>query len=283
MVLMEPLVIYHANCADGFTAAWVCRRRLGDDCEFVAAHYQEPPPDVTDRIVYIVDFSYPREVLLRMAEVAKKVVVLDHHETAADALKGIEDEDSTGRLTTYFDMDRSGAGMTWDYFFPESPRPPLVNYVEDGDLWRFKLAGTRAYRAYLGTIPYSFEAYDEVYRADETAILAKGEAVNAVNDAIVKDAAKHATEVEFAGYKVLCTNATTCISAIGHELGKDHLFALTFFVRGDGKIVYSLRSKRVGGLAVNEIAKRYGGGGHKHAAGFVADTFVHTYLHGADR
>lgn len=57
----RPLVIYHANCPDGFGAAVAayCHFRQGDDCpcDFVAASFGQPPPEVTMRQVYILDFS----------------------------------------------------------------------------------------------------------------------------------------------------------------------------------------------------------------------------------
>ena len=32
----KKMCIYHGNCADGFGAAWVVRKALGSDVEFVA-------------------------------------------------------------------------------------------------------------------------------------------------------------------------------------------------------------------------------------------------------
>ena len=46
---MKPLVIYHGNCADGFTAAWVANRYFAGEVDLHAGVYQTPPPDVTDR------------------------------------------------------------------------------------------------------------------------------------------------------------------------------------------------------------------------------------------
>ena len=58
-----PLCIYHHNCADGFTAAWVVKKAFGN-VDFHPGKYNEPPPDVTGRDVIIVDFSYKYDVLL---------------------------------------------------------------------------------------------------------------------------------------------------------------------------------------------------------------------------
>lgn len=83
---MKPLVLYHANCWDGFCAAWVARMALGD-IEAVPVNYGTEPPDVRGRNVYVLDFSYPRAVMRRLLGQAHFVTVLDHHKTAeADRL-----------------------------------------------------------------------------------------------------------------------------------------------------------------------------------------------------
>lgn len=97
------LCIYHGNCADGFGAAWVVRKALGD-IDFHAGKYQAPPPDVTDKDVVIVDFSYKRPVLLEMAAKANSILILDHHKTALEDLV-----DLPPNVTLLFDMESGGA------------------------------------------------------------------------------------------------------------------------------------------------------------------------------
>ena len=95
------ICIYHGNCADGFGAAWVVRKALGD-IEFFAGKYQEPPPDVTGKNVVMVDFSYKRPVLLEMAEKANSILIIDHHKTAIEDLI-----DLPSNVITKFDMGHS--------------------------------------------------------------------------------------------------------------------------------------------------------------------------------
>jgi len=63
--MAKRLVIYHANCIDGYTSAWAAWRKYGDDAEYLPASYGDPAPDVTGRWVLVVDFSYPRDVMLK--------------------------------------------------------------------------------------------------------------------------------------------------------------------------------------------------------------------------
>jgi len=183
------ICIYHGNCADGFGAAWAVRQALDTRrVEFHAGVYQDPPPDVTNRHVLIVDFSYKREVLNQMCSVAKSILILDHHKSAAKDLAGypqppelfedwIEEVNvNRDNVAALFDMDRSGAGITWDYFH-DVPRPPLINHIEDRDLWRFKLEGTREIQACVFSYPYDFEVWDRLMAANLDDLRHEGEDV----------------------------------------------------------------------------------------------------------
>src|ERR1035437_6368580 len=130
-----PLCIYHSPCPDGFTAAWIVNKTPVYH-EFYPGVYGDPPPDVTGRHVLLVDFSYKRPVLLKMAEQARQIFILDHHKSAEANLV-----DLPPNVKCVFDMERSGAQIAWDWFFssPSKLRPLLVNYVGDQDLWKFEM------------------------------------------------------------------------------------------------------------------------------------------------
>lgn len=173
--MTKILCIYHGNCADGFGAAWAVRHALRDGVEFHAGFYGNAPPDVAGRDVVLVDFSYKRPVIIEMAKAARSLLIIDHHKTAAEDLEGLMRSPPGGwptwmengplyddeacyvdppldRVAALFDMNRSGAGLAWDYFHPRQPRPALIDHIEDRDLWRFKLPGTRESRKYARVI-----------------------------------------------------------------------------------------------------------------------------------
>ena len=135
--MTKPLVLYHGSCPDGFCAAWVAHRALGD-VELHPAKYGEAPPNVMGRTVYVLDFSFPRAVLEDWHRRHANLVVLDHHKSVIKDLAGLP--------YVTLDVERSGARLTWDHFFPEGNRalPALVAYVEDRDLWRWALPHTSA-------------------------------------------------------------------------------------------------------------------------------------------
>ena len=126
-----PFVIYHGNCLDGFGAAYAAQRHFsaqGIEAEFFAASHGEPMPDCTGRDVYVVDFSFKRPQMKQLCDIAERVTVLDHHISAQEDLDGLEAEHAN--LKVVFDMSRSGAVITWEYFHQE-PVPPLLLHVQD--------------------------------------------------------------------------------------------------------------------------------------------------------
>lgn len=313
---MKPLLcIHHHPCADGFGAAWVVNRYCAQHLipvEFHPGMYQNPPPDVTDRHVILVDFSYKMDVLAEMHHQARSLLVLDHHKTAKDDLSALiaapnrdemlerwRDEESYYNACALFDMNRSGAGITWDFFNPGQPRPPLLDHIEDRDLWRFVLPGTREIQADLFSYPYDFGLWDELisessehgldkfvtegaaierkHHKDIGELLgivtrpmkfrwppADGPASADLGFVVVPVANLPYTMVSDAGH-MLCVRGLEGMKPI-NEGDFKHPFAACYYDGPNGRN-FSLRS-RDDGADVGEIAKLYSGGGHPHAAGF---------------
>lgn len=271
---MKPLVIYHGNCADGFSAAWCFHHKDPKGFDFHKGVYGEEPPNVSGRHVYIVDFTYPRDTLLRMAESAKCITVIDHHQSAMKDLNNISQEASEGdycSIEVNFDMNRSGAGMAWDYLFPNEERPAMINHVEDRDLWRFNLEGTKSIQQTVFSYEYEFDNWDKLMLADareRMSLMAQGDALYRKHIKDIKELiafGMHYTEI--GGITVPTLNVPyTMSSEAGNIMCKGHPFAACYMETGNQR-VYSLRSDE-NGLDVSEIAKQYGGGGHKNAAGY---------------
>lgn len=286
---MKTYILYHANCWDGFCAAWVARKILGDDAEYIPVQYgQEPPVIEPGSHLYIVDFSYSRDQLFKWwtpgPDAVSKLVVLDHHKTAQEALRGFEDECVANGMdspTIVFDMDKSGGRLAWDHFFgndhvqrysnPDDLRPWIVDYTEDRDLWRWKLPMSREVSAALRSHPLDFDLWDAFDKYDKEVGLPvfynEGSAILRSEAVMIANHVRNAREIEMAGHKILAVNATVLFSDIAGELAKGRPFGAAYFDRGDGRRQWSLRSTDAG-VDVSEVAKNRGGGGHRNAAGF---------------
>ncbi|RLJ20009.1 phosphohydrolase [bacterium endosymbiont of Escarpia laminata] len=259
------LCLYHANCADGFGAAWAVRHALGNIVDFHPAKYGLPPPDVTDRDLIIVDFSYPCDTLREMAKLAASILVLDHHKTALEDLQPLLED---GIVLGTFDMDKSGAMLAWEHFNPHQAPPALLRHIEDRDLWRFELAGTLEIQAALFSYPYDFQVWDQLMATDTEILRRDGAAISRKHTKDVHeliDAAAY--RIIIAGHDVPVLNAPYFHSSeAGHAMGAGEPFAACYYDTEHHR-VFSLRSDK-DGMDVSEIAAGFGGGGHQHAAGF---------------
>lgn len=289
--MSKHLCIYHGNCADGFTAAWAVAQAFGEDnIEFHEGHYGQPHPDVTGRDVILVDFSYKRAVLEEMGRCASTILVLDHHKSARDDLAGfplpLAGEYNPAAMAAYqhennapfaihalFDMERSGAGIAWDYFNIVHPRPLLVDYVEDRDLWRFNLPQSREINAYIFAHDYTFpnwSALDGFIEDDDgQSCAALGGAIELKHHKDVRELVKASKRrMVIAGYDVPVANLPYTLSSdAGHLMAQEEPFAACYIDTPKGR-TFSLRSSD-DGADVSVVATVYGGGGHARAAGFT--------------
>jgi oligoribonuclease NrnB/cAMP/cGMP phosphodiesterase (DHH superfamily) len=269
---MRPFVIYHGNCMDGICAATVVGK-VHPRAQFYPGSYGQPPPlqDLAGRDVIIVDFSYPLEEMRAILIAASSLLVLDHHQSAEKALEGFP-----GAI---FDMNRSGAGLAWDALAGRSgDRPWIVDYVEDRDLWRFALPNSREINAYLNTLPYDRNIWEQEGARTLDEILPLGRGAWAYLQHYAKTVAQAVTRRMAIrlpdGREFTDIPVANCPFIGGSEvceiLAKDEPFAAYWYRDRQGRFVYGLRSDPKG-VDVATIAEQYGGGGHAHASGFRSD------------
>ena len=149
MVENKPVtIIYHADCIDGFGAAYAAWCQFGDTANYYPIHHGQPweTAKIAGHQVFILDFSFPPNVLESMAGMAISVTQIDHHVSAyqfwADRLQAGPNGLAVHRhptlpLTVIFDLEKSGARLAWEHFQPALPVPLMLLHIEDQDLWRF--------------------------------------------------------------------------------------------------------------------------------------------------
>jgi hypothetical protein len=270
---MNNLVIYHGNCPDGFGAALAAYLKLGDDCEYLPMHYSEKPnlEIFEGKDVYILDFSFDEYSTKQIIEKSNKFVWLDHHKTACETsleMFGRPTFKVGQKMFVNIDMEHSGAILAWNYFIKKDI-PPLFNLIDDYDRWVFNYPETKAVNKGLWLeYPWDFIhwiSWLESYRP----LLQNGEILlkdhdNKV-DKLIKANAMPCKILGAPGWIANCPNFMA--SDVGHTLAKlDNTFGLTWNMNDERTIVCSLRS--IEDYDVTKIAKQYGGGGHKNAAGF---------------
>lgn len=316
---MKPLVIYHANCTDGFGAAFAAWLKLGDEAEYLPMSHgatynfdlsgvvvNHVGYEINRREVFILDFSFPREVMDDLFVHAKRVVWLDHHKTAFEMWCGSwAPKMKFSRTDNHYielDDERSGALIAWEYFHPGTEVPMLIQHIDDRDRWQLKLIGTKElHAAFASYKPWTFDKWkvwlndwDLMHRDDMVleglAILrAHNQNVQAalkqarpcvIIPAIIDSAASYkapwvwGNSAEFGDFcfaRGLAANAPAFLASdLGHELAnRSGTFGLVWSMASDGQTHCALRSN--GDYDVSTIAKAFGGGGHRNAAGFSTD------------
>ena len=271
----KKLCIYHGNCLDGFAAAWAVRHSLADSVEFYKGIHQQPPPVVDGRDVVLVDFSYKRSVLEKMLETASSIIILDHHVSAEQELSDLL---NSGQIDGLFDMNKSGAMLAWEWFNPDQKAPVLIRHIQDRDLWSFKLDGTREICSALSSYPSDFQVWDKLMTRNEQQLTDLRREGEAIERKLQKDIEQLITSgvrrMTIAGYDVPVLNAPAAyVSDAGHIMSVGEPFAACYWDHANGRS-FSLRSNGQGdanSIDVAEVAKIYGGGGHKNAAGFTVE------------
>lgn len=248
------VVLYHAECADGFGAAWAIWKQFPSARYIPVKHGNPPPPELTMQRVVIVDFSYDRRTLEQLASETQALLVLDHHITAEKALVDLP--------YAYFDMKKCGAVLAWEWAH-DHPAPWLLDYIQDKDLWIWALPSSREINAAIASHPFDFHLWDGFKQKD---LEQEGRAILRYEQELVSKLAAQAVMVEFQGAVIPSVQSAILTSQIGERLSTDHPFCIIWHDR-DGRRYYSMRS-REDGSDVGAIATSFGGGGHTHAAGF---------------
>ncbi|PNU05836.1 DHH family phosphoesterase [Novosphingobium guangzhouense] len=296
MTWKPDIVIYHDKCMDGFTAAWCCQRRW-PEADYIARNYGMGPglEDARGKHVLIVDFSFPQEMLADMIwrHGVASIVILDHHKTAEQALEPFRFRESApgtiapgdipgmlrdlnelnGRppIIALFDMDRSGAGMAWDFTFGrDAGRPALIDLVEARDLWRPDRpeAADHLHLA-LSSGPKTFERWEAA--AENTAnFIRTGASIAAYRDSLIEEIMDRAWMTEIDGLPAVTVDCPyLLVSETGHRLLDRYPGAAFAALRvaGQHSVTFSLRSEDER-EDVGALASKFGGGGHRNAAGF---------------
>lgn len=267
-----PLVLYHGRgCPDGFGAALAAWLFYGDKAEYVGLDHGDVQsvadlPALAGRSVYVLDFSFSAEILSAIDERAARLVMLDHHKSAAEKLTGF----ACRCGVVHFDMDKSGAHLAWEFFHPHTPMPALLQYVEDRDIWKWEFPESAAFLSALDMEEQSFERWREIASFTPEQLerfMARGSAMDEKYRKLCADIAEGAQPLVFNGIEGLMVNAPGMFhSLVGDILSaKTGTFALMWSAGAKG-VKAGLRSQR--NFDCIALAESMGGGGHAQACGF---------------
>lgn len=269
----NPLVIYHGrNCPDGFAAALAAWLYYDGKAEFLGLDHGDVTsvdqlPALAGRAVYILDFSFADHILRSIEERAAKLVMLDHHLSAAAKLTGFRCRCGV----VHFDMKKSGAHLAWEFFQADKPVPKLVSYVEDRDIWVWQFPESAGFLAALDMEPFDFARWQAIasFNASQlAAYIERGCAMDEKFSKLAEQIAEGAQPLTFNGVHGLMVNAPGMFhSLVGDMLCRQSgTFALMWSVDKKTLVKCGLRSRS--GFSCIPLAESMGGGGHAQACGF---------------
>ncbi len=257
-------VLYHADCPDGFGASFAAWKKFGPKAIYLPVKNQTlPPKEIEGKDVYLLDYCYTEKVLRGLLPKIKSLTVIDHHVT--------NEEPSKLANNRFFALDHSGAVLSWQYFHPKIKVPKFLKYIEDVDIWKFKMSHTKEVAAVAEFYDFDYKTWSRLVNEIETKAgfkkyLEQGSILVTKMEDEVAALVDNAEEVHFEGYKCLAVNSPVYVSFIGQALyTKKPPIAIIWSRRGN-RMVVSLRSD--GTVDVAKIAEKYGGGGHKAASAF---------------
>lgn len=269
------MIIYHDKCIDGFTSALCSYIYFNSEhkIKYVKGSFDMNPPSVTNENVLICDFSYNKQIMAQLLVQANKLVILDHHKSAEDDLVDLPIENKI------FCSKYSGAFITWKYFFPNDKIPKLIKYVQDNDLWQFKLSNTKQIISYISTLLFRFQDYEKLLDdnyLDEIQII--GQKIMDDNDKYVSSKVNeaHILFMQFNDkyYMVPHVQSYKSKSDIGHMINTIYknidFCAIYAFNKEKNKTFFSLRSND-NNIDTTIISSQFNGGGHRNSSGFILD------------
>lgn len=262
--------IFYHNDLDGRCAGAIAWRspmiNKESNCELIEIDYKDDVPInciSDDERIIILDFSFKPVLMNKVLKKTLSVVWIDHHQTAFEYNYGHE---LCGLRNNFF----SGCELAWKYYFPENPIPRAVELIGDRDKWAWKY-GEETANFNMGIRIYSHQPkdgiWDDLFTGERIFEVIKAGAICIkFRDNFCGDYANsYGFETEFEGFKCFALGLYEFGSeAFGIRMEKYDI-CLSFEFVGN-KWVVGLFSDDID---VSQIAKKYGGGGHKHASGFV--------------
>lgn len=277
--ILYDVIVFHYPCQDGLVSAWISyyyHKKINHKIDLYP--YQHNNILDFDRLhnkkVLFCDITPNIEILEKLEKHIVLLNVLDHHHY----IKELAEKKSYIK----FDNSKSGASLTWEWFFPDIAIPEFVKMVEDRDIWRWSIPNSKAFTTWLATECEVLDNFDKIFDCLDKLLLdreyiniciEKGTFLLDINNSKIKkicnDLSIRSIKIQDKQYNVCFINSTENISEIGNELCKKYSidFAIVFHYNNIWKS--SLRS--IGDFDTSVISRIFGGNGHKNASGFVSN------------
>ena len=268
------LIVYHDDY-DGVCSAAIAYRKFDREAKVIPINYHLLFPfDKVDsnEEVWILDYSISVEDMNRLMTITKNIGWIDHHKSSMQGY---------GDYPGIRNVDKSACELVWEYFYPKTSMSWSIKYIGDRDTWKW-IFGDATRHFYNGlqmetdSMNPMSAIWDSLLSLDKEGklldiMMQKGMVIEKYkliqNKRLVET---WAYRVEFESYQCIVLNASNTLDRLSNTLLEGGLCSIAILYTFDGnKYTVSLYSVDPT-VDVEVIAKKYGGGGHPHAAGFVS-------------
>lgn len=263
---------FHRVDLDGICSGAIVKHAR-PECELIGInHGEEFPWDqiIPGETVYMVDFHQPWDDMIRLDDLCN-LFVIDHHKTFIDQM--------VQNKRAFKGHQRIGIGacvLVWEYLYSKKPVPDAVQLLGEWDVWDHSDPRCKPFQYGMRTESNNPEDYiwgdlfEDIEGEAFLYVLDCGKAVvkyeEQSNEMRVKAAA---FETELEGLRCIACNQMMTNSTLFDSIwDEDKYDAMISFGWRKNRWSVSLYSTITD---VSKIAVKFGGGGHKHACGFVCD------------
>ncbi|GJN21870.1 hypothetical protein PR202_gb09391 [Eleusine coracana subsp. coracana] len=228
---------------------------------FNLLHYRSdalPFDEIKD--VYLLDFVGPPGFVHDIAPKVDRVTILDHHKTALETLCG--NATLGENVIKVIDMQHSGATIAFDFFknkllteastlqsnecgkdaaeikyIPDNKVETvhkLFKFIEDGDLWRWKIPNSKAFSSGLKDLDIEFNVntncklFDQLLKLDPEHVISRGQATLSEKQRLIDDCLDKSYEISLG-----CGQFGNCLKygGGGHRNASSFMLSVTEFER----------------------------------------------------
>ncbi len=276
---MNICCLYHSSDLDGKLAAAIVYRYFGGNVIFYGVDYNNEDEykkiiDTinSDDLVIIVDYSFDNETFKQLLNKTENVIWIDHH------ISAIEINQDLQHLPGIRIINYAACELTWMYFYPDLDMPMVVKYAGRYDIWNF----TEFDRQFLNRLQSGIRLMNIKPNSPIlqrlldndidllNRIMNDGKKLEKFKTSLYASIVnKFAFKVKFNGYSAICCNIPIFNAQIFDTIQDINDY--------DFKIIYAFNGKKYkvtlysSNIDCSIIARQFGGGGHKGAAGFMCN------------
>lgn len=272
---------FHHNDIDGRSAGAIValyEDNYNQD-DFIEVDYMQPLPlDIVSKgeRVYFVDYSFKENTVWQLDEILKKtndVIWCDHH---TSSIKLLESRPDLKEIKGIVKDKIAGVGLIYMYLYDKkdiTECPKFIQLVSDYDCWIYKF-GNETTNFKLGIDSFDNSALSQLWveLIEDVGydylnnIKSKGATIKSyIDEDNAQYLSQYGYESELDGIKCYVVNRKSNSWIFGDKINQ-YQFVSTYAFNGD-KFSCSLFSVDKD-FDCSKLAEKYGGGGHKGAAGF---------------